>query len=243
MRTIICRKCGKPANVQNNQRLCDECRAISRKTGIFGPRECCVCGTVFISTPSARYCPVCREERQRVIHRRSQERQRHGMARAIGSIDICQACGRKYTVHSGSQKYCPQCSEPQRILKQRARSQRYNRAHGYLPELREVDKICPICGQPFRVGAHRDTCSDRCAEIRRIFLYAQGIARRNGTTPPILEETIRRYDSANATPKGVSRSKNGKRYIAYATGHYIGTYDSVEEALNARREFLTKKPK
>lgn len=52
---------------------------------------------------------------------------KNGAIRKLGSIDICQNCGEKYTVQSGLQKYCPDCQhEMYRLLDAQQGREYYN---------------------------------------------------------------------------------------------------------------------
>lgn len=73
-------------------------------------RVCRHCAKSFRGGPRAWYCPDCRIERRRMHDRMAQERKKRGMVREIGSTDICERCGKEYTVTGGLQKYCPDCA-------------------------------------------------------------------------------------------------------------------------------------
>ena len=73
-------------------------------------RVCRQCAKSFRGGPRAWYCPDCRLERQRMHDREAKERKKKGLARKLGSIDICERCGKEYTVTAGLQKYCPDCA-------------------------------------------------------------------------------------------------------------------------------------
>lgn len=75
---------------------------------IYDNRICRTCGAQFSGGPRAWYCPDCRRERARI---QKQRYNRGEFARHIGQIDLCENCGKEYTVESGTQKYCPDCRE------------------------------------------------------------------------------------------------------------------------------------
>lgn len=69
-------------------------------------RVCRTCGVSFRGGPRAWYCPDCRRERKKETDRKVKH---NGPTRPIGSTDLCENCGKEYTVDSGLQKYCPKC--------------------------------------------------------------------------------------------------------------------------------------
>ena len=70
-------------------------------------RVCRECGREFEGGPRAWYCPECRYYRAR--ERAAKYRKNH-FKRKIGSKDVCERCGKEYTVNSGLQRYCPKCA-------------------------------------------------------------------------------------------------------------------------------------
>lgn len=74
------------------------------------PKSCATCGIGFLGGTTAKYCPHCRAERIRENDRRRHQRKLAGKIRHIGSIDLCNLCGKPYEVKSGQQKYCNSCS-------------------------------------------------------------------------------------------------------------------------------------
>lgn len=69
---------------------------------------CITCGIEFIGGTTAKFCPDCRAER---IRQRDSKRHVAGPMRKLGSIDLCERCGKSYEVVSGNQKFCPSCSK------------------------------------------------------------------------------------------------------------------------------------
>lgn len=82
-------------------------------------KTCSTCKIEFMGGTRAIFCPSCRAERIRQRDREKHQRQRAGTLRKIGSTDLCDKCGRTYTVTGGYQKFCPVCSEVERKLRQR----------------------------------------------------------------------------------------------------------------------------
>lgn len=63
-------------------------------------------------TPSnrAKYCIYCRDKAQVLRNKAYKEKKQAGQAIAIGSEQVCTLCGKTYTVTTGSQKYCKECT-------------------------------------------------------------------------------------------------------------------------------------
>ena len=131
-------------------------------------RECIQCGAAFKGGPRAWYCPVCREERQRAQQREAKRRKKEGKVRSIGSTDICQRCGKPYTVDSGLQKYCPDCREE--AMKELDRTQSLEYYHENKEQINPRRNIkraalprrCPVCGNDFKPRGPQKYCSAEC---------------------------------------------------------------------------------
>ena len=89
-------------------------------------RTCRQCGAVFSGGPRAWYCPACRSVRAKEADRR---RKASGIARSLGSTDICTVCGKPYVVRSSRQKYCPDCAYEAVRAVDRPASRAWNQAH------------------------------------------------------------------------------------------------------------------
>ena len=72
-------------------------------------RTCKNCGGTFLGGPRTLYCNACRILRTQEIWRNYKRRKHAGVARALGGIDICERCGKTYTIESGNQRVCPDC--------------------------------------------------------------------------------------------------------------------------------------
>ena len=74
-----------------------------------------MCGMEF-ETPSSRakYCIYCRDKAQINRNRAYAEKKKSGTSIQIGSEQVCSLCGKTYTVTSGSQKYCKECTAKKR---------------------------------------------------------------------------------------------------------------------------------
>lgn len=70
-----------------------------------------MCGLEFeTNNTRAKYCIYCRDKAQAARNRAYAEKKKSGSAVKIGSEQICPICGKTYTVTSGSQKYCKECT-------------------------------------------------------------------------------------------------------------------------------------
>ena len=122
----ICKYCGAIFDGDPAALGCPDC-VEARRHDTIRPRVCRICGAVFEGGPRAWYCPACRTERRRQHDREAKERKRAGMTRALGSTDLCEACGKPYVVMGGLQRYCPDCA-PEAVARiARAQSLAYNR--------------------------------------------------------------------------------------------------------------------
>lgn len=56
--------------------------------------------------------------------------------------------------------------------------------------------------------------------------------KRRGSPAPTIEAVKTRLENLSGVP-GVSRSRNGKRWVAQHKGKYLGTFDTIMEAAEA----------
>lgn len=233
MRLRNCKRCGKPYETDRpDTYLCPACSADYNKSATVRDRVCRICGVTFPGGPRAWYCPSCREERQREADKRHKKT---GSARPIGSTDICKRCGKEYIVNSGRQIYCKDCADA--AVKETVRNHKriYNyknreKLYAHKREMRANRKVCVVCGKVFDADTPTVTCSDACASaLRRRWQEEADFKRGKRKTPPGAP-----YESG--LPKsgivGVTARRNGKWQATYK-GHYIGVFDTTEEALNA----------
>ena len=77
-----------------------------------------MCGMEF-QTPSSRakYCIYCRDKAQVQRNRAYAEKKKSGSSVTVGSEQICPKCGKTFTVTSGSQKYCKDCTSTKKRKK------------------------------------------------------------------------------------------------------------------------------
>lgn len=188
-----CEYCGKPLAGQREAFCSEACRAAAyaadarlanKALGRFRgshnePRDkvCVDCGAHYLGYPRSMRCPVCRAEAESKALREYRERKRAGKARAIGSTDLCEVCGKPYTVNSGLQRMCEACSKARNNA--RALESYHADKEANLERRRELragttaqaakmrTKRCPTCGKDFTPDArHRVYCSDACAAAR-----------------------------------------------------------------------------
>ena len=133
-------------------------------------RECISCGVEFTGGPRAYYCPECRVLRTKQTNREYNERKKAGNVREIGSTDICENCGKSYTVTAGLQKYCPDCKEEMDQERSRTASlDHYNRNKDVINPIRNIRRAvpprrCAICGRDFKARSSKNYCSEECAK-------------------------------------------------------------------------------
>lgn len=188
-----CEYCGKPLAGQREAFCSDECRdaqyaadarranrALGRFRGSHNePRDkvCVDCGAHYLGYPRSMRCPVCRAEAESKALREYRERKRAGKARAVGSTDLCEVCGRPYTVAGGMQRMCEDCARER--TRARALESYHADKEAKLERRRELragttaqaakmrTKRCPTCGKDFTQDArHRVYCSASCAAAR-----------------------------------------------------------------------------
>lgn len=166
----ICRLCGKVFAGKYQATVCAEC-AEAQKHAVVRDRVCKSCGSPFKGGPHASYCPACRAERQKKAHAECQRRKRLGKVRALGSIDLCEVCGKPYVVRGGLQRYCEACATE--AVKAKDREQGLKTYHeGGGKEARALlriasnldTRICPVCGKSFPASGRKKYCSNACCQ-------------------------------------------------------------------------------
>lgn len=237
MRWIKCQNCGKTVQADGEKAFCPECRMELKKASVLQERTCMACGVQFLGGPRAWYCPECRRERQK---KQSREYKRRGAARPLGSVDLCKVCGKEYIVESGRQMYCKDCAEDAIKTVARAQSVAYNKINkdrltALKKERKENRRVCQVCGKVFYSKQPTVTCSEFCARCMKSYNQAMADHKRGRRDMPTIEEIVE-YQRRQSGVKGVSRSRNGQRWMAHVGGKHIGTYDTIEEAARAVEE-------
>lgn len=241
-RLKICKKCGREFYTETRKHfayMCPECRLEEKRGSVYKERVCVICGQHFMGYPASRFCPDCKRKRVKEQKRKYNTTK---PSRHIGSVDMCQECGKEYIVSSGLQKYCPECSEKMISEKERARKRKYAEENKDIFQARKKDTngkryVCAICGKEFQKTTARVTCSDECEkELLRIRQNKADIKRGKRKRPA--EE---RYESdlPKSGVPGITWRKNGKWQVTYKR-KYIGVYDSIENAKRALEDFKNK---
>lgn len=245
MRTIKCWSCGQIVQVTGQSALCPSCHKELKAASTLRDRVCRTCGAIFSGGPRAWYCPDCRAERTKKTNREYKARAKAGNARQIGSTDICQICGKEYTVTGGLQRYCPQCAPDAVREIDRAQSREWMAEHreeaaARKKEIAKKRRVCKVCQKVFYSAEPTVTCSSECAKVLKSYKQAMADHKRRGSPVPTLEAVAERLSKQSGV-LGVSRSRNGKRWIAKYQNKYIGTFDTIDEAATAietkRKEF------
>lgn len=165
MRQHICKNCGKIYITDKpDSWFCPACADESRRN-IMRDKTCAMCGTAFVGYPRSKYCPTCRVKAKRENNRMHKK---NGPSRKLGSTDICQACGKEYTVEGGLQRYCPECGKTVVAENVRAQSRKWNASHreelnAYRQDMRKDRRVCAVCGKAFSSPIPSVTCSPECA--------------------------------------------------------------------------------
>ena len=92
--------------------------------------KCEICGREFQSESNrAKYCIYCRDTAQIRRNKAYTEKKKAGSSVTVGSEQICPICNKSYTVTSGIQKYCKDCTKKQRQSKKQAPGAEYLKGH------------------------------------------------------------------------------------------------------------------
>lgn len=128
-------------------------------------RVCISCGASFEGGPRAWYCLNCRKEREKEAKAKYKERKKAGKARELGSEDLCEICGKPYTVESGQQRYCKDCAPEQyKIIDSKQSLELYQKKKDTINPIRNqkrriAPKTCLICGKNFETHTRAACCS------------------------------------------------------------------------------------
>lgn len=178
-----CIICGEEVPPNRTVYCCDECaaegaRRIARdvkkdrpRAVVYTDKVCIDCGITYHGHIKSKRCPVCQREARLAADREYAHRCRIGAVRKLGSVDICERCGKNYTVTGGMQKYCPECAPLALAENDRKKSVEYwyhhkteesefDRAKGrrHIPRT----KICRTCGKAFETKGNSLYCCEKC---------------------------------------------------------------------------------
>lgn len=237
MRLKICKKCGKIIQSDKDHPdiyLCPECSLQAKRDSVYREHTCKTCGTKFMGYPRSMFCPKCSGKRKK--ERAKKYRQNGGKPmRPLGSVDHCEICGKEYVVNSGRQRFCPDCADLAikgnvKELKKQYYSQNKEEIFAYKKEMRSNRNVCVICGKVFDTDVSSVTCSPKCAkELRKRWQSKTDLKRGKRKTPT---EKVVKKDIPHSGVVGVTWRSNGK-WMAMYKKHYIGVYDTIEDASNA----------
>ena len=242
MRKIKCQLCDRIFYATKAVCYCDECRADAKAAGFYAERTCETCGMSYTGYPKSVYCPSCMDKRKRIQKKEYQERTKAGTARTIGSTDICRTCGEEFIVNSGRQLYCKKCAEAaiKQVSREKARARYYANKERYKErkkKLLENRKVCRVCEK--KIAGRSSYCSEECRKIGRSMSSARSNYRRGAR------------NTEYGAVKFNGKPKSGIPGIAWHQGkwqvqkrnHYIGIYDTVEEAKKALEQYKTEAEK
>jgi uncharacterized Zn ribbon protein len=196
MRRKSCKHCGGVFETdKKGTYLCPECAVKAKRNSVYRERVCVDCGKSFLGYPKSKRCPECQKN---VNKARDIERHRNGAKRKLGSIDLCQNCGKEYVVESGLQRYCKDCAEQTVHNNVNAKKREY--MVGYTAEHREIkkanrsyNKVCLICGKVFDSDTPTVTCSAECAKRLKAIRNVEAAERK--------KERMKKMKNYNMTEK------------------------------------------
>lgn len=238
MRQHICKNCGKIYLTDKpDSWYCPDCAAESKRN-VLCARVCATCGVEFVGYPRSKYCPQCRAEAQREANRRHK---RNGAARPIGSVDICENCGKQYTVNGSRQRYCPDCAkgvvgEKVKQAKRQWAEDHRDEIAGQKAEKRKDRRICAVCGKPFSSPTPTVTCSPECAAEQKRRRQAMADVKRGRARPERVLSKLEHTNPRSGIP-GVTWNKKRRKWQLNINGKYAGLFATVEEA-KAKKEAM-----
>lgn len=229
MRQHICKQCGKIyLTDKQDSWYCPDCAAASKRS-VLRQKVCATCGVEFVGYPRSKYCPQCQAEAKREASRRHK---RNGTSRPLGSIDLCECCGKEYTVNSARQRYCPECAkivvrETVNAAKREYAQEHREEINARKKELRQDRRVCAVCGKPFASNVPAVTCSPECAKEYRRRKNAISDVKRGRARP---ERILGKMDHKNPQSgiPGITWRKGKWQLII--KGKYIGVFDTIEDA-------------
>lgn len=231
MRQHICKKCGKIYLTDNpDSWYCPDC-ADESKHNVMRRKVCATCGVEFMGYPRSKYCQECRIEAQREADRRHK---RNGTARPIGSVDICENCGKQYIVNGSRQRYCPDCAKE--VVGEKVKQMKRQWAEGLRDtiaeqkaEKRKDRRVCVICGRFISSLKPTVTCSPECAKEYKRRKQAEVDVRRGRAKPARIAGKMEHTNPQSGVP-GVTWHKKCRKWQLIMKGKYIGLFDTFDEA-------------
>lgn len=161
--------------------MSDKIKKTRAPSPVYTERACKDCGRILLLHIKSTRCPVCQRAAKLAADRACKQRQRQGLTRRIGSVDLCQSCGQPYTVSGGLQRYCKACAAQAVADNDRATSRDLARrklsdaayrdarnANRRNAEFAATLRTCPVCGKDFAPAHGRQvSCSPECSAIQR----------------------------------------------------------------------------
>lgn len=167
---------------------CPECAAKAKGTAVM-IRTCVRCGKEFEGFPAQQYCSSCAYDAR--LERQAKYRQ-EGVKRHIGDTDICERCGKPYTVRSGLQKYCPDCQRQASLEKQRERKRSPENREKRKQHKKQLkgrrQKICVYCGRVYNDTTSSNTCSLECREAQKRLIHTRYMYNRGKASKNLLDK-------------------------------------------------------
>lgn len=151
------------------------------KSPVYTERACQDCGIVMLLHIKSKRCPDCQRKANLTADRECKRREYRGQTRKIGSIDLCQHCGKPYTVNGGLQRYCKSCASwiwkdndretSRQVAAEKLSDADYRAARNAKrrdAEFAQAVRTCAVCGNQFKPlhGAQK-VCSPECRTVMR----------------------------------------------------------------------------
>lgn len=236
MRLKKCKRCGATFEARTSDvYMCPSCATEIKRGSVVRTRTCKACGVSFPGGPRAWYCPECRAERKKA----QQKKCKTNTVRPLGSIDICQNCGKEYLVKSGRQIYCPDCADDVVREKVNAHKRQYmqDNKEKFAPhkaEMRSNGWVCVVCGKVFDKDTPTVTCSEKCAKkLKKINQDNADIKRgkRNMPAGVLFESGLPKSGVV-----GITYNRKRRKWQVTHNRKYIGLFvdlDKAKEALDS----------
>lgn len=218
--------------------MCDECALQSKRDSVYRERVCKICGTTFMGYPRSMFCDQCKEQRKKAQKRIYNQRKPN---RPLGSMDICENCGKEYVVKGGLQRYCPDCSDSVVKNNIKERKNKYyqenkEQLNQHKEEMRSNGYVCVICGKIFDKDVNSVTCSSECQKEHERIQQNKADIRAGKRKLPANERYISKVPQSGIV--GVTYH-NGKWQAVYK-GKYLGVYPTIELASEAIEQYKSK---
>lgn len=201
----ICQSCGCEFLGGEDKHYCPDCTD-KIKRNVIRERTCKECGKVFYGGPRAMYCPDCREKRRRDANKKYKK---NGPQRKLGSIDICERCGKEYIVESGKQRFCKDCARESLLEWQKEHKKKEDKAtkNEKRNKLRKDQlKVCEYCGRTFHTDRPTKYCSDHCLTEQRKINQIKADIRRGYHREDALDEAIRKREEYKIKVKETTKN-------------------------------------